>query len=107
MKIYGLIRPVLLFCLSISIGEHYFTSDAFATHFFTQKIEVVGKDGKTIATIHCAANDIELKPGSTVEWLFYPMTKGKNLKLYCHKKDYEAQGMIGSIVIVGPTPFSK
>lgn len=90
-----------------SDNDHYFTSDAFATHIFTRKVEVTGKDGKTIAEIHGAVNDIELKPGSTVEWFFYPMTKGKNLKLYCHKDDHEAQGMVGNIDIIGPAPFSK
>ena len=90
-----------------SPDEHYFTSDAFATHIFTRKVEVMGSGGKTIAEIHGAVNDIELKPGASVEWFFYPMTKGKNLKLFCHKKEHEAAGMVGSINIIGPPPFSK
>jgi len=81
--------------------EHYFTSDAFATHIFTRKVEVMDKEGKTIAEIHGAINDMELKPGARVEWFFFPMTKGENLKLFCHKKGHEEQGMIGSINIVG------
>ena len=84
-----------------SSDEHYFTSDAFATHIFTRKIEVMDKEGKTIAEIHGAINDIELKPGASVEWSFFPMTNGKNLKLFCHKEGHEAQGMAGSISIVG------
>jgi len=84
-----------------SSDEHYFTSDAFATHIFTRKVEVMDKNGKTIAEIHGAINDMELKPGASVEWFFFPMTKGKNLKLFCHKKDHEAQGMVGSINIIG------
>jgi uncharacterized cupredoxin-like copper-binding protein len=84
-----------------SSDDHYFTSDAFATHIFTRKVEVMDKHGKTIAEIHGAISDIELKPGARVEWFFFPMTKGKNLKLFCHKKDHEAQGMVGSIDIVG------
>lgn len=84
-----------------SSEDHYFTSDAFATHIFTRKVEVMDKEGKTIAEVHGAINDIELKPGASVEWFFFPMTKGKNLKLFCHKKDHEAQGMVGSINIVG------
>ena len=80
---------------------HYFTSDAFATHIFTRKVEVIGKGGKTLVEIHGAINDIELKPGTSVEWFFFPMTKGKNLKLYCHKKGHEEQGMVGTINIVG------
>ena len=81
--------------------DHYFTSDAFSTHIFTRKVEIMNKAGKTIAEIHGDINDMELKPGSTVEWFFFPMTKGKDLKLFCHKNDHEEQGMIGSINITG------
>ena len=84
-----------------SSDEHYFTSDAFATHIFTRKVEVMDKEGKTIAEVHGAIHDMELKPGAVVECFFFPMTKGENLKLFCHKKDHEAQGMVGSINIVG------
>lgn len=84
-----------------SSEDHYFTSDAFATHIFTRKVEVKDKAGKTIAEIHGAINDMELKPGASVEWFFFPMTKGENLKLFCHKKNHEAQGMVGSINIIG------
>ena len=84
-----------------SSEDHYFTSDAFATHIFTRKVEVSDKKGKTIAEIHGSINDIELKPGSRVEWYFFPMTKGKNLRLFCHKNDHEERGMIGNINIVG------
>jgi|GEM_PF-1074224 uncharacterized cupredoxin-like copper-binding protein len=80
---------------------HYFTSDAFATHIFTRKIEVLDKQGETIAELHGSVNDIELKPGAHLEWFFFPMTKGQNLKLLCHKNGHEAQGMLGSISIIG------
>ena len=90
-----------------SSDEHYFTSDAFATHIFTRKVEVKDKNNLTIAEIHGAVNDMELKPGATVEWFFYPMTNGDNLKLYCHKNGHEAAGMIGSINIVGQAPFAN
>jgi uncharacterized cupredoxin-like copper-binding protein len=84
-----------------SSEDHYFTSDAFATHIFTRKVEVMDKAGKTIAEIHGSINDMELKPGASVEWYFFPMTKGKNLRLFCHKKGHEAQGMVGNINIIG------
>jgi uncharacterized cupredoxin-like copper-binding protein len=90
-----------------SKDDHYFSSDAFATHIFTRKVEVTDHDGKTIAEIHGAVNDIELKAGSTVEWYFYPMTKGENLPLVCHKEGHAEAGMTGIINIVGPPPFSK
>ena len=84
-----------------SSEDHYFTSDAFATHIFTRKVEVMDNNGKTIAEIHGSINDMELKPGTSVEWFFFPMTKGKNLKLFCHKSDHEEKGMVGSINIIG------
>lgn len=87
--------------------DHYFTSDAFATHVFTRKVEVMDPSGKTIAEVHGAVNDLELKPGATVAWYFYPMTKGEKLHLFCHKEGHEAKGMTGSINIVGPPPFSN
>jgi len=90
-----------------SKDEHYFTSDAFATHVFTRKIEVMSADGKTLAEIHGAVNDIELKPGATVAWYFYPMTKGEGLALYCHKENHAHEGMTGTIDISGPPPFSR
>ena len=87
--------------------DHYFTSDAFSTHIFTRKVEVVNASGKTIAEIHGSINDIELKPGTTLEWFFYPMTNGENLKLYCHKNSHESQGMVGKINISGAPPFTQ
>jgi len=90
-----------------SSSPHYFSSDAFSTHIFTRKIEVAGPNGKTLAEIHGAIHDIELSPNSTIEWFFYPMTKGKNLKLYCHKDNHEEMGMVGSINIVGSMSPSK
>lgn len=81
--------------------DHYFTSDAFATHIFTRKVEVMDDKGEVVIEIHGAIHDMELKPGTSAAWYFYPMTKGKNLKLFCHKKDHEAHGMVGTIDIVG------
>ena len=87
--------------------DHYFTSDAFATHVFTRKVEVMDASGKTLAEVHGAVNNLELKAGTTVAWYFYPMTKGDKLYLYCGKEGHEAKGMKGSINIVGPPPFSN
>jgi uncharacterized cupredoxin-like copper-binding protein len=87
--------------------DHYFTSDAFATHVFTRKIEVMDASGNTIAEVHGAVNDLELKPGARVAWYFYPMTKGEKLRLYCHKEGHEAKGMSGSISITGALRFAQ
>jgi uncharacterized cupredoxin-like copper-binding protein len=87
--------------------DHYFTSDALATHVFTRKVEVGDRDGKTIAEIHGDIREIELKPGAMVEWYFYPMTNGENLKFFCHKEGHEEDGMHGVIEISGPAPFTS
>ena len=87
--------------------DHYFTSEAFVTRIHTHKVEVAGESGKTLVEVHGDVHDLELKPGTTIEWLFYPMRNGENMKLYCHKRDHEEHGMVGTITIKGPPPFSK
>jgi uncharacterized cupredoxin-like copper-binding protein len=49
---------------------------------------------------------MELTPGVTVSWYFYPMTIGKDLPLYCHNEGHEEAGMVGKMTISGPPPFS-
>ena len=90
-----------------SSESHYFTSDGLATHVFTRKVEVLDESGETLVEIHGAVNDMELNPGTTVAWYFYPMTNSQNLRLYCHKKGHEDAGMVGNIQISGPPPFSN
>lgn len=89
-----------------SPDAHYFTSEGFATRIFTRKVEVIDAGGKTLVEIHGDIRELELLPGQTVAWYFYPMTNGKNLKLYCHKEGHEEAGMIGQIEISGPPPFT-
>jgi uncharacterized cupredoxin-like copper-binding protein len=86
--------------------DHYFSSEGMGTHVYTRKVEVANEAGETLAEIHGDVYDMELKPGSTVAWYFYPMTNGK-LKLYCHKEDHEQHGMVGEIEIFGPPPFTN
>ena len=88
-----------------SAKAHYFTAEALATHAFTRKIEVLDAKGKTLVEIHGAIHDLELQPGTTIAWYFYPMTNGQDLPLYCHKEGHREGGMIGSITIAGPPPF--
>jgi uncharacterized cupredoxin-like copper-binding protein len=88
-----------------SLQAHYFTAEALATHAFTRKLEVVDAKGETLAEIHGAIHDLELLPGTTIAWYFYPMTNGQDLPLYCHKEGHREGGMIGSITISGPPPF--
>ena len=85
---------------------HYFASEGFATRIFTRKVEVLDAGGKTLVEIHGEIREMELLPGQTAAWYFYPMTNGKNLKLYCHKEGHEEAGMVGQIEITGPPPFT-
>jgi uncharacterized cupredoxin-like copper-binding protein len=87
--------------------DHYFSADGLGTHVYTRKVEALSPEGKTLAEIHGQIYDLELKAGTTVAWYFYPMTRGKQLKLYCHKEGHEEGGMVGEIEIVGPPPFAK
>ena len=84
---------------------HYFTAEALSTHAFTRKVEVMSAGGETLAEVHGAINDLELPPGATVAWYFYPMTNGEDLPLYCHKEGHRELGMVGAITISGPPPF--
>ena len=86
--------------------SHYFTSDGLATHVFSRKVEVLDAAGETLAEIHGDIRDLELPPGTTVAWYFYPMTSGKDLALYCHKKGHVEGGMVGTVEIFGPPPFT-
>ena len=84
---------------------HYFRAEALATHTFTRKLEVVNAEGETLAEIHGSIHDLELLPGTTVVWYFYPMTNGEALPLYCHKEGHREGGMVGGISISGAPPF--
>ena len=86
---------------------HYFTADALATHAFTRKVEVMNANGETLVEVHGAIHDLDLQPGTTVAWYFYPMTNGQDLPLYCHKEGHREGGMVGSITITGPPPFQS
>lgn len=86
---------------------HYFTSDGLATRVFTRKVEFIDGSGNTVAEVHGDIRDMELLPGATLAWYFYPMTKGKGLRLYCHKEGHTEAGMAGEIEIFGPPPLSN
>lgn len=55
---------------------HYFTSDGLATRVFTRKVEFIDGTGETVSEVHGDIRDMELMPGATLAWYFYPMTKG-------------------------------
>jgi uncharacterized cupredoxin-like copper-binding protein len=84
---------------------HYFTAEALSTRAFTRKVEVISATGQTLAEVHGVIHDLELQPGTTAAWYFYPMTNGEDLVFYCHKEGHRQAGMAGAISISGPPPF--
>jgi hypothetical protein len=73
---------------------------------YTVKIEVANPGGEMLAEAHGDAHAIELAPGATVAWYFYPMMRGKDLRLYSEKDEDLEAGMAGTIEISGPPPFT-
>jgi uncharacterized cupredoxin-like copper-binding protein len=78
---------------------HYFSSDALSTHVFTRKVEVLDAKGEALVEVHGSVVDLEIQPGQTVAWYFYPMTKGTGLPFTCLKKGHHEGGMAGTIDI--------
>jgi uncharacterized cupredoxin-like copper-binding protein len=85
---------------------HYFTSEGLSVRVYTVKIELTEQGGAMVAEVHGDVHAIELTPGSTVAWYFYPMMRGKDLRLYSEKHEDLEAGMAGTIQISGPPPFS-
>jgi uncharacterized cupredoxin-like copper-binding protein len=85
---------------------HYFTSEGLGARVYTVKVELADQGGEMLAEIHGDVHAIELAPGSTVAWYFYPMMRGKDLEVYSEKEEDVAAGMAGRIEISGPPPFS-
>jgi hypothetical protein len=95
-----------------TIRAHYFSSEGLGARVYTVKVEVADPGGEMLAEVHGAVHAIELAPGATVTWYFYPMmpgkdlssTRSKDLRLY-KEEDIEAH-MTGAIEIFGPPPFT-
>jgi uncharacterized cupredoxin-like copper-binding protein len=85
---------------------HYFTSEELGVRVYTGKIELMDQGGEMLAEIHGDVHAIELAPGTTVAWYFYPISRGKDLRLYSQKEEDLEAGMAGTIQISGPPPFT-
>jgi uncharacterized cupredoxin-like copper-binding protein len=79
--------------------SHYFSSDALSTHVFTRKVEILDAKGEALVEVHGSVVDLEIAPGQSVAWYFYPMTKGTGLLFTCLKKGHHEGGMEGKIDI--------
>lgn len=75
-----------------SSSKHYFTSEGFAAAIWTRKVQ----DGSM--EVKGAIREVELLPGSRVEWWFVPVKTG-TFRLYCHVDKHAELGMVGKITI--------
>ena len=78
---------------------HYFSSEGFARSVFTRKVQVLGKDGKTIAEVKGSIAEIDVLPGGTAEWWFVPIKTATLSDLKCTVEGHAAGGMTGTISI--------
>lgn len=79
--------------------KHEFAAPEFVTKLFTRKVEVVGADGKMIAEVKGAINEVEVGPGGTVEWFIVPIQPGKDIPTECAIEGHKEAGMVGTITI--------
>ena len=74
--------------------KHYFTAKDFADAIWTKKVEVAGTE------IKGHINNVELKPGATLEWTFLPIKTG-SYPVICTIIGHQDAGMVGQIMITG------
>lgn len=79
--------------------KHYFTAEALSRSVFTRKVEVLSKEGKTVAEVKGGINEIEVYPGGTAEWWFVPVKTLRAAPLHCAIKGHTEAGMTGHITI--------
>lgn len=79
--------------------KHEFAAPEFVTKVFTRKVEVIGADGKMIAEIKGAINEVEVGPGGTTEWFVVPVQTGDNIPMECAIEGHKEAGMVGTVTI--------
>ena len=92
-----------LILINPSNVKHYFTSKKLASKVYTRKVQVM-HDGRRLAEIKGAIQEIEVFPGGRTEWWFVPVATGVFKDLHCHVKDdsgttHSEMGMVGTITI--------
>ncbi len=79
--------------------KHEFSAPEFVARVFTRKVEVLGADGKVIAEVKGAINEIEVVGGGVAEWFIVPVQTGKDIPIECAIEGHKEAGMIGTITI--------
>jgi uncharacterized cupredoxin-like copper-binding protein len=72
--------------------KHYFTAKDFADAIWTQKVDAGNVE------IKGAIHELELRPGSTAEWVFVTLRPG-DYNLRCTISGHTEAGMIGKLKI--------
>lgn len=75
-----------------STQKHYFTAMDFSGSSWTQKVDAGNVE------IKGAIRELELRPGSSAEWVLVPMKPG-NYIFRCSIPGHTEAGMIGTIVV--------
>jgi uncharacterized cupredoxin-like copper-binding protein len=84
---------------NIDKTKHEFAAPEFVSKVFTRKVEVLGADGKMIAEVKGAINEVEVAPGGTVEWFIVPIQTGKAIATECAIEGHKEAGMVGTVTI--------
>jgi uncharacterized cupredoxin-like copper-binding protein len=72
--------------------KHYFTAKDFAGVIWTQKVDAGNVE------IKGAISELELRPGTTAEWVFIPIKPG-TYQLRCSIPGHTEAGMVGELTI--------
>lgn len=79
--------------------KHEFAGPELVTKVFTRKVEVLGADGKMLAEVKGAINEVELAGGGTAEWFIVPVQTGKDIAIGCEIEGHREAGMFGTVTI--------
>ncbi len=60
-----------------SSNAYYFGSQGLADAVYSRKVVALGLDGKALVEVYGPVRRVELKPGSVLEWWFFPVRTGK------------------------------
>ncbi len=77
-----------------SSQKHYFTAKDFADAIWSQKVDAGNVE------IKGAIHELELRPGSTADWVFIPLRAGI-YSLRCTIPGHAEAGMVGTIEVTG------
>ncbi|MEN9266636.1 MAG: plastocyanin/azurin family copper-binding protein [Thermostichales cyanobacterium BF4_bins_65] len=86
--------PYQLHLVNPSPMKHYFTAKDFADAIWTRKVQTEG------AEIKGHINNVELKPGASLDWYLVPQQPG-SYGVVCTIPGHREAGMVAEVVIQG------